>query len=115
LKRFTAAVEARDEATLLALFAPDATWTADGGGRAPAAPRPIVGAGRIVKLVLGLARQIRGGTTLHLLTVNGEAGLCYRVDGRLQSVLSVETDGERILSVWAVVNPAKLGSDRPAH
>ncbi len=32
LQKFTAAVEARDEQALLALFTPDATWTADGGG-----------------------------------------------------------------------------------
>ena len=41
----------------LALFAPDATWTADGGGRAGAAPLPIVGADRIARLVLGLREK----------------------------------------------------------
>jgi RNA polymerase sigma-70 factor (ECF subfamily) len=33
LRTFTAALEAKDEQALLALFAPDATWTADAGGR----------------------------------------------------------------------------------
>ena len=36
LQRFLAAVEARDEQALLALFAPDASWTADSGGKTPA-------------------------------------------------------------------------------
>lgn len=112
LKRFSAAVEARDEQALLALFAPDATWTADGGGRVPASPRPILGAARIVNLILGLTKRFYAGrTTIHLLTVNGETGLCHRVDGQLQSVLSVDTDGEQIHSVWVVVNPDKLGGD----
>ena len=57
LQRFTAAMEARDEQALLALFAPDATWTADGGGKTAAAPRPIVGADRIARLVLGLREK----------------------------------------------------------
>ena len=110
LRQFTAAVEARNEKALLALFAPDATWTADGGGRTPAAPRPIVGAERIVKLVLGLQAQFyRNKATLHLALVNGETGLCVRVDGRLTGVLAVESDGDRILAVYAVVNPEKLG------
>lgn len=109
LRTFAAAVEARDEGTLLSLFAPDATWTADGGGRVPAAPRPIEGADRIVKLVLGLARQAQTNrATMHLATVNGETGLCVRIDGRLISTLTIDTDGERILAVYAVVNPAKL-------
>ena len=37
LQRFLAATEARDEQAVLALFAPDATWTADGGGKTAAA------------------------------------------------------------------------------
>jgi RNA polymerase sigma-70 factor, ECF subfamily len=43
LQKFLAAMEARNEQALLALFGPDATWTADGGGRTGAAPQPIVG------------------------------------------------------------------------
>ena len=114
LKKFTAAVEARDEKTLLALFAPDATWTADGGGRVPAAPRPIVGAERIVKLVLGLGERFwREGGRLHLATVNGEAALCARVGDHVTSVLAIDSDGDRITAVFAIVNPEKLGGVPP--
>ena len=69
------ALEARDEQELLKLFAPDATWTADGGGRVGAAPHPIVGAERIAKLVL--TRQDKFWAvdrTLEVATVNGEVG-----------------------------------------
>jgi RNA polymerase sigma-70 factor (ECF subfamily) len=111
LQRFSEAVYARDEAALVTLFAPDATWTADGGGQVPAAPRPIVGVDRIVKLVIGLAERFyKGRATIHPATVNGEPGLRFVMDGELKSVMSIETDGgERISSVWVVVNPAKLG------
>jgi RNA polymerase sigma-70 factor (ECF subfamily) len=110
LKQFVAAVEARDEKSLLALFAPDASWTADGGGRTPASPRPIIGAERIVRLVLGLqARLYRDQASFHLALVNGETGLCVRVNGRVTGVLAVESDGERIQEVFVVVNPDKLG------
>ncbi|MCW5980616.1 MAG: RNA polymerase sigma-70 factor [Bryobacteraceae bacterium] len=114
LRQFTAAVEARDEKALLALFAPDATWAADGGGRVPAAPRPIVGAERIVRLVLGLQQRFyRDSSSFQMARINGEAGLCVRLDGRLIGTLSVETDGERILNVYVVVNPEKLGNAAP--
>jgi RNA polymerase sigma-70 factor (ECF subfamily) len=110
LKQFTAAVEARDGQALLALFAPDAVWTADSGGRVAAARYSIVGAERIVRLVLGLQEkfyQDRG--SMHLAAVNGETGLVIRMDGRITAVMSIATDGERILDVYAILNPEKLG------
>lgn len=109
LHRFTAAVGAGDQAALLALFAPDATWTADGGGRTAAAARPIVGAEQIAALVLRLGGRLQGDTTtMELVEVNGETGLCVRTGGRVIAVMAIETDGERIHAVYAVVNPDKL-------
>lgn len=111
LRTFTEAMQARDEAALLALFTPDAAWTADGGGQVPASPRPIEGAGRIVKLVMGLYRQraAQGATYEHVL-VNGEPGLAVRLDGRLLATLAIDCEGGRISAVYVVVNPGKLGS-----
>ena len=114
LSRFNTAVEASDEATLLSLFAPDATWTADSGGKVPAAPRPLVGAARIVKLLMGLQRLFRDQATLDLITVNGETGVALRHAGRLIAILSADTDGERILAVYATLNPEKLGLSKPS-
>jgi len=109
LRKFLTAVETRDEPALLALFAPDATWTADGGGKTAAARTPIAGADRIAKLMLGLGdRLFAAGRTIELATVNGETGLCLREGGRLVATLSLATDGERILAVYAVLNPEKL-------
>ncbi len=116
LRQFTQAIEARDEQTLLALFAPEATWTADGGGRVPASPYPIVGAARIVKLVIGLQERVfRNRATFHLALVNGEPGLCVRVDGEVIGVMAVECDNERIHAVYGVVNPDKLGDVKTRH
>ena len=112
LRTFTAAVDARDEQTLLSLFAPDATWTADGGGRTAASPRPIVGAGRIAKLVIGLRQRLQSETaSMELVEVNGETGILVRADGRVIAIMAFETDGERIHAVYAVVNPDKLPGD----
>jgi RNA polymerase sigma-70 factor (ECF subfamily) len=109
LRRFMAATEARDEQAVLALFAPDAMWTADGGGKTAASPRPIVGADRIAKLVIGLREKFwAAGRTMAITIVNGEAGLCIRDGDRLTATISVTTDGDRIFAVYAVVNPDKL-------
>ena len=104
-----AAIDARNEDALLQLFAPDATWTADGGGKSAAGLHPIVGADRIARLVVGLRERFWApNRAMRIATINGETGLCF-VDGdRLTAVLSIATDGARILNVYAVVNPDKL-------
>ena len=113
LRRFTAALDARDEPTLLALFAPDATWTADGGGKTAAAPRPIVGAERIVKLVINLREKFwAANRVLEMASVNGETGLCVRDGDQVAAAMAIDTDGERIFAVYAVVNPDKLSAER---
>jgi RNA polymerase sigma-70 factor (ECF subfamily) len=109
LQKFLAAMEARNEQALLALFAPDATWTADGGGKTAAGLHPIAGADRIARLVIGLRERFwAADRTLHVETVNGETALCMRDGARLTATISIATDGEHIHAVYAVVNPDKL-------
>ena len=109
LKTFVAAMETRDEKALARLFAPDATWTADGGGKTAAVPHPIEGADAILKLLLGLQRRFsREGVTLHLGTVNGETGLLVRLNDRVAAAISMVIDGDRIARAYAIVNPDKL-------
>jgi RNA polymerase sigma-70 factor (ECF subfamily) len=116
LQKFLAAMEARDEQALLALFAPDATWTADGGGKTAAAPRPIVGAARIAHLVIGLREKFWAtNRTIEIATINGETGLRIRDGEHLTAVMSIATDGDRIFAVYAVVNPEKLSGASARH
>ena len=109
IHRFMAAMEARDEQALLSLFAPEATWTADGGGKVGAGLYPIVGAERISKLVVGLWNKFWGADRfIEVATINGETGLVLRHGDQTTATLSIATDGEHILAVYAVVNPDKL-------
>ena len=109
LQKFLKAMEARDQQALLQLFAPDATWTADGGGRVAASPRPLIGAELIAKLVIGLREKFWApDRAMEITTINGETGIAITDGGRLVATMSIVTDGERILDVYAVVNPEKL-------
>ena len=73
-------------------------------------PRPIVGRDRIARLVIGLREKFWApDRTLQLANVNGETGLCIRDGNRVTATLSIDTDGDRIHLVYAVVNPDKLG------
>jgi RNA polymerase sigma-70 factor (ECF subfamily) len=109
LERFTAAMHAKDEAALLSLFAPDAAWIADGGGKVAASPRPIEGPARIAKLVMGLYRlRAAQGASYDPVLINGEPGLAVRVGSQLIATMAIDCEGGRITSVYVVVNPEKL-------
>jgi hypothetical protein len=45
-----------------------------------------------------------------MTAVNGEPALAIRTAGTLFSVLTVRTDGLRILDVYTVLNPSKLAA-----
>jgi hypothetical protein len=60
-------------------------------------------------LAIGLWNKFWGNDrALEFATINGEVGLCLRDGDRLTATLSIATDGERILNVYAVVTPDKL-------
>jgi RNA polymerase sigma-70 factor (ECF subfamily) len=114
LDRFLAAVASGDQDELLSLFASDATLTSDGGGKAPAARRVLVGADRIVKLLLGMERKRAGAVGHRVAVVNGELALLTTVDGKLFAVTSFQMDGKHISDVYRIMNPDKLGRIGPS-
>ena len=108
LERFLAAIEADDQEALLALVAEDATWTADGGGRVSASRRTVVGADRIVRLLLGLERKWCVSMRHSVAWINGEPAILTHEGDSLRCTTSVETDGERLVAFFRVLNPEKL-------
>lgn len=112
LNRFIDAIRSGNRDELLALFAEDATWTADGGGKVAATSKPVVGGARVAKLLYGVARalQRRLGDALvfELETINGQTGIVARIAGKPFWALAVETDGLKILAGYNVLNPDKL-------
>ncbi|HJQ26115.1 MAG TPA: RNA polymerase sigma-70 factor [Blastocatellia bacterium] len=113
IERFVEATNAGDEATLLSLFAEDATLTSDGGGVVFAARKVVHGRALIARLFLTVKRRRGERFTQLILPINGEPGLVSFMDGVPFSATSFETDGRRILALYNVLNPEKLkGIDR---
>jgi RNA polymerase sigma-70 factor (ECF subfamily) len=112
LDKFCTALQTSDGDTLLALFAEDATWTADGGGKTRAASKVVQGRDHIAKLLAGLgrllARQYPGRVAFYQVAINGDTGLLACIEGAPRWALSIETDGVRILAGYNVLNPEKL-------
>lgn len=105
---FMRAVELRDRDALVALFAKEATLTADGGGKAKAAHKVVRGGASVARFMLGVLRRAGADIELRKVAVNREPGVAVFVAGRLISVISLLTDGTRILGLYSVLNPDKL-------
>jgi RNA polymerase sigma-70 factor (TIGR02957 family) len=109
--QFLAAIGDGDMAGLERLLAEDVVFVGDGGGRAPAIRKPMVGARSVTRFLLGLMRQgTRFGVHLDLVDANGQPAMRVRAgDGALLCVMSIDVDAGRIVRLHNVLNPDKLG------
>ena len=107
VRDFKNAWEARDIGALIALLDPAATATADGGGLASAAPRPIEGGEQVARYLADLASRAPSLTILER-TVNGQPGLVAQQDGVTVTVFAFDITAGRITRIWAIRNPEKL-------
>jgi RNA polymerase sigma-70 factor (ECF subfamily) len=108
LERFIAAASSGDRRELVALFAQDAVMTSDGGGKAVAVHRPLLGAERISWLWHVVAR--RRPPERRIVWANGEPAIASLWNGRLHSIATIDTDGQYIHGLYSVANPDKLRS-----
>ncbi|MBX6383292.1 MAG: RNA polymerase sigma-70 factor [Microbispora sp.] len=109
VERFLSAAENGDLAGLESMLAADVVAWSDGGGRVSAALRPVAGADKVARFLVGLGARFAGmGARFDLAEVNGEPAVVAFVGGGLSGVLVVESDGQLVRNVRGVVNPDKL-------
>jgi RNA polymerase sigma factor (sigma-70 family) len=108
VRDFKHAWEAKDIGALIGLLDPGVILTGDGGGLAPASPRPLEGGERVARYLADLARAAPGNMRLLERTVNGQPGLVAQLDDVTVAVYAFEIAGDQITRVWAVLNPRKL-------
>ncbi|MFJ8961285.1 RNA polymerase sigma-70 factor [Lentzea sp. NPDC102401] len=107
LAAFQRATETGDLQALLDLLAPDVVFLGDGGGVKQAVPRPVTGASKVARMLLGGLLKVTGWT-MEPAQVNGYPALVVRFDGELDTVIAVRVEDGRISGLYAVRNPAKL-------
>jgi RNA polymerase sigma-70 factor (ECF subfamily) len=108
LHRLVEAVQAQDPSRLIDVLSADATWTSDGGGKTRAARKIISGAGHVARFATGVFHRNLDRLEFRDVVINGEPGIAAFFEERLLSVISIRTDGQRILDVFALLNPDKL-------
>src|SRR6187397_377706 len=98
-ERFTRAFSTGDGAGLAALLAEDVGIWSDGGGKATAARRPLIGRDEVLNFLVGLHRTaLASGRTrsmsLQIEDVNSEPALIVRAGSRLESIFVFTIDDD---------------------
>ena len=106
---FTAAATG-DLDGLMALLAPDVVWTADSDGKVSAARRPVSGAERVARLIVGLIRLGGPEGRAEFAVYNNAPALVLYLGDKLEGVVSVEVTDGKITNFYAMRNPEKLAT-----
>lgn len=108
LERFMQAARIGDRNAIQALLHDDARLVSDGGGKARAAIRPLLGAERIARLFWAAYRRPQPEVEWRMGRVNGEPAVLRFRDGALISAMVALSDGQCIRELMTVMNPDKL-------
>ena len=105
------AVISGDVESIAALLSPEATLYSDGGGAVNAALRPVHGAEKIARFLLGIAAQ--PDVVLVPSIINGSAGLVIRQGAAITTTVSLRAGLDGIIAMYFVRNPDKLRHVQP--
>lgn len=97
-----------DTEGLLTLLASDVILYSDGGGKVPAAPRPVAGADRVARFLIGVSKIGRANLETRFAIVNSAPGVLVYRDGHLSQTTTIEAVDGRIRAIYIVRNPEKL-------
>jgi RNA polymerase sigma-70 factor (ECF subfamily) len=110
--RFVAALTEGDLDGLMDVLAADVVVTGDAGGMRPSWPREITGRDKVLRLLAGLAEQMRqvGGVRIERAEVNGQPGALVRdAEGLLVNVFSFDIVDGSLHAIRSVISRDKLG------
>ncbi|MEO3876713.1 RNA polymerase sigma-70 factor [Nonomuraea sp. B12E4] len=108
VESFQRALETRDLQGLLDVLAPEVVIISDGGGIKQAAPRPITGADKVARYIVGGLSKTDIAVTCDPTVVNGSPALLIHVDGQFDGVIALRVEQARITGLYYVRNPHKL-------
>jgi RNA polymerase sigma-70 factor (ECF subfamily) len=113
--QFFATAATGDLDGLISMLAPDVVWTADSDGKVSAARRPVSGADRVGRLILGLLRFAGADGRVEPAFYNGAPALVLYLGDNLEGIISVEITDGKISHFYAMRNPEKLGGVKVAR
>jgi DNA-binding Lrp family transcriptional regulator len=108
VEKFLAAIATGDLQALVEVLAPDVVLITDGGGLAPAFPKPITGAKKVAAALANVAAKVPG-LVVSTAWLNGMPGARIDPAGERDTAVSFVMEDGRITRIYAITNPHKLG------
>lgn len=108
--QFLTAAATGDVKGLMAMLAPDVVFTSDSDGKVSAARRPVLGAEKVARFIVGLMRQAGPEYRIEPAVYNSAPALVVYQGDRPDSVITVDFIDGQITNFYAMRNPEKLGS-----
>jgi RNA polymerase sigma-70 factor, ECF subfamily len=106
--QFMVTAASGDVEALMTMLAPDATWTADSGGKVSAARRPVVGADRVARAIAGLMSKAGPDARVEMVSCNLAPAVLLYLGDKLEGVITVEIIDDKITNFYVMRNPEKL-------
>ena len=111
--QFIQACTTGDMQGLLNILADDVVMHSDGGGKVHAALKPIYGADKVARGLLGLMRKLPSNVTSQLALINGQLGVISYLNGIPYAVLAFLLANDHVQEIDLIVNPEKLRGITP--
>ena len=108
LGAFQRAVETGDLQAFLDVLAPGVVALNDGGGVRHAAVRPVVGAGKVVRLYASGIAKVGARLEFAPAQINGGPALLLRLDGEIDGIVTMRVEDGLVTELYYVRNPEKL-------
>jgi RNA polymerase sigma-70 factor (ECF subfamily) len=108
VESFRRALETGDLQGLLDVLAPDVVLLGDGGGIKQAARRPIIGADKVARYLVGGTGKNTATITISPTLANGNPAFLLRLDGEIDGVVAFRIEDAHITGLYYVRNPQKL-------
>jgi RNA polymerase sigma-70 factor (ECF subfamily) len=115
LRTFAGAAVAGDVSKLVTMLSDSAVLHTDGGGKALAAKRPIAGSLAIARFIVAVTHARGLALRLHEIDLNCAPALVLMAGARPIVAILIDTDGERIHTLFAVANTDKLYAIASLH
>lgn len=107
-QQFATACATGDLDGLLALLTEDIVVWTDGGGKAKSARRPINGATKAARFLIGITRSLPAGARVRQVGLNGQPGFVINQAGVIANAVVLDVVEGRISAVRVIANPDKL-------
>jgi RNA polymerase sigma-70 factor (ECF subfamily) len=108
--RFFDALRNGDVDQLRELLAADVSMVGDGGGKAPALPKSVIGADNVARVLASIFPVLaRIGASMEPRELNGQPGAIIRDrDGKVVGTMTLDVLDGQIQTIRSVANPDKL-------